>query len=109
MEQDGQCMSLLLAVVVPLVRPRLLQARLQDSFLLQPASDPHAGALGLLRRMLLFRRYSDETCRLRGFAASLALLLAVVTAENFATWAVSASDQRKYDYTPLQVRAGLLE
>ena len=65
-----------------------------------------AGALVLLRRLLAFRRWGDETAHLRAFAAALAWLLLVVTLENFATWAVAASDQHKYDYTPLQVGRG---
>lgn len=39
----------------------------------------------------------------RRFAASVAFLLGVVVLENFCTWATSASDLRKYAYTPLQV------
>ena len=33
-------------------------------------------------------------------------ILSVVFLENFATWATSASDRRKYEYTPLQVGGG---
>ena len=60
----------------------------------------------MLRRLLAFRRWGDETAHLRAFAAALAWLLLVVTVENFATWAVAASDQHKYEYTPLQVGRG---
>ena len=44
------------------------------------------------------------------FGLSVLFILAVVAAENFCTWATSASDRRKYDYVPLQDNAetGLL-
>lgn len=63
-----------------------------------------AGTLVLLRRLLAFRRFADELHHVPRFLRALALLLGVVFVENFATWAVAASDQRKYQYQPLQAR-----
>ncbi len=63
-----------------------------------------AGTLALLRRLLCFRRFSDEMRHVRRFLASLAALLAVLLVENLGTWVVSASDMHKHGYTPLQVR-----
>lgn len=63
------------------------------------------GALLLLFKLLTFRRWNDELKYAPRFARAVVFILAVVVVENFATWATSASDQRKYFYTPLQDNA----
>ncbi|KAI7836099.1 hypothetical protein COHA_010027 [Chlorella ohadii] len=63
------------------------------------------GALLLLYKLMTFRRWNDELKYAPRFARSVVFILAVVIVENFATWATSASDRRKYFYTPLQDNA----
>jgi hypothetical protein len=56
----------------------------------------------LLARLLAFKRWRDELAHLPRFLRALALLAAVLYAENFATWVVSATDKRRLAYAPLQ-------
>lgn len=63
------------------------------------------GVAILLYQLLAFPRWSDELRHAPRFARSVLCLLAVVTLENFCTWATSASDARKHAYTPLQDNA----
>lgn len=56
----------------------------------------------LLRKMMQFRRWNDELAHIKKFVKALCFLLLVVVAENFATWATSATDMHKHLYVPLQ-------
>ena len=59
-------------------------------------------SLMILYKMAVFKRWNDELAHVKKFVKALLFLLFVVIAENFATWATSATDKRKHDYVPLQ-------
>lgn len=60
------------------------------------------GAVYLVARVATFPRWADERAHVPRFAAAAALTIAAVTVENFFTWIVSATDQGKYEFQPLQ-------
>ena len=62
----------------------------------------------VLQLLVRFTRWNDELVYFTKFLRSVLFLIAVVLLENFATWATSASDIRKYEYTPLQDNVELL-
>ncbi|KXZ42654.1 hypothetical protein GPECTOR_127g532 [Gonium pectorale] len=67
------------------------------------------GVLLLVRALVLFRRWRDETARVPRFALCFVAMMAELTVENCVVWLVSASDQRKYELVPgLQDNVGLL-
>jgi uncharacterized membrane protein YgcG len=59
-----------------------------------------AGALELARRILTFRRWSDEYPYVPRFCAWFALMIVELFFENFMVWIVSATDVRKYEDVP---------
>lgn len=66
------------------------------------------GCLPILQLLVRFKRWNDELVHFAGFLRSVVFLITIVVLENFCTWATSASDVRKYEYTPLQDNVELL-
>ena len=67
-----------------------------------------AGSFPVLQLLVRFKRWNDELAYFTRFLRATLFLIAVVVVENFCTWATSASDVRKYEYTPLQDNVELL-
>jgi hypothetical protein len=55
-----------------------------------------------VKKMLTFPRWNDELQYVGQFVKAVICLLIIIVVENFLTWATSASDLHKYEYTPLQ-------
>ena len=59
-------------------------------------------AVYFIRKLLTFPRWNDELQYCVPFVKAVIYLLVIIVIENFLTWATSASDLHKYEYTPLQ-------
>jgi len=66
------------------------------------------GCVPVIQLLVRFKRWNDELVYFPRFLRSVVFLVAVVLVENFCTWATSASDSQKYEYTPLQDNVELL-
>lgn len=66
------------------------------------------GCIPVIQLLVRFKRWNDELVYFPRFVRSVVFLVAVVLVENFCTWATSASDSQKYEYTPLQDNVELL-